>query len=124
MSNLRAGTLSNIAGTNSPVITGGELSRARFNFNGTGTIALRDSFNISGLTDRGTGQYTSTFTVAAPNAEYSPAYMARETGLYFAIITLPTGALRVAAADVDSINISNANADAIIVSGIIVGDIP
>lgn len=27
-------------------------------FSGTGTIALNDSFNVAGLTDRGTGQYT------------------------------------------------------------------
>lgn len=72
MSTLRAATLSNIAGTGSPVITAGELSRARFNLNGTGTIAARDSFNVASFTDNGAGDYTATFTTAMPNADTSP----------------------------------------------------
>jgi hypothetical protein len=71
MSTMRVGTLSNIAGTGSPVITAGELSRARFNLNGTGTIAARDSFNVSGFTDNGTGDYTATFSTAMPNADFT-----------------------------------------------------
>lgn len=73
MSTLRAATLSNVAGTGSPVITAGELSRARFSLNGTGTIAARDSFNIASFTDNGTGDYTSTFSTAMPNADISPS---------------------------------------------------
>ena len=34
------------------------LAKAWVLFNGTGTIASTDSFNISGLTDNGTGNYT------------------------------------------------------------------
>jgi hypothetical protein len=34
------------------------------NFNGTGTIATRTSFNVSSLTDNGTGDYTVTFSNA------------------------------------------------------------
>lgn len=71
MSTMRANTLSNIAGTGSPDITGGELSRARYNLNGTGTIAARDSFNIGSFTDNGTGDYTATFSTAMPNADYA-----------------------------------------------------
>lgn len=71
MSTLRAATLSNVAGTGSPDITGGELSRARINFNGTGTIATRDSFNISSIVDNGTGSYTVNLVTAFPNTDYS-----------------------------------------------------
>ena len=35
----------------------GQLSKAWVNFNGTGTIAIRDSFNVSSLTDNGVGDY-------------------------------------------------------------------
>jgi len=40
-------------------------------FNGTGTVALRDSFNTSSITDRGTGAYTTNFSSAMGNANYS-----------------------------------------------------
>lgn len=72
MSQVRTNTLSNTAGTGSPDIVGGELSRARFNLNGTGTIAARDDFNIASYVDNGVGDYTSNFTTAFPNANYSP----------------------------------------------------
>ena len=41
------------------------------NFDGTGTIAARDSFNLSSLTDNGTGDYTRTVSSAFGNANYS-----------------------------------------------------
>jgi hypothetical protein len=41
-----------------------ETSHAWINFNGTGTVAIRTSFNVSSLTDNGTGDYTITFAVA------------------------------------------------------------
>jgi len=39
-------------------------------FNGTGTVAIRDSYNVSSITDLGTGSYTVNFTNALPNANY------------------------------------------------------
>jgi hypothetical protein len=45
--------------------------RAWVNFNGTGTVAIRSSGNVSSITDRGTGQYTINFTTAMPDANYS-----------------------------------------------------
>ena len=44
--------------------------RAWVNFNGTDTIAIRDSGNVSSITDNGTGDYTVTFTTAMPDANY------------------------------------------------------
>lgn len=80
MSTLRAATLTNLAGTGSPDITGGELARARFNLNGTGTIAARDTFNVSSFVDNGTGSYTANFAVSFPNADYTVAPSARVSG--------------------------------------------
>jgi hypothetical protein len=46
--------------------------RAWVNFNGTGTVAIRASGNVSSITDNGTGDYTVNFTTAMPDANYSP----------------------------------------------------
>ena len=40
------------------------------NFNGQGTIAARDSFNLASLTDNGNGDYTITFSNNMENANY------------------------------------------------------
>jgi len=47
------------------------IAKAWVNFNGTGTVAIRGSFNVSSITDNGTGDYTVNFTTAMPNANYS-----------------------------------------------------
>jgi hypothetical protein len=46
-------------------------ARAWVNFNGTGTVAIRASGNVSSITDNGTGNYTVNFTTAMPDANYS-----------------------------------------------------
>ena len=49
----------------------GTLCRAWVNFNGTGTVAIRASFNVSSITDNGTGDYTVNFTTALADANYA-----------------------------------------------------
>ena len=49
----------------------GTFCRAWVNFNGSGTVAIRASFNVSSITDNGTGDYTVNFTTAMPDANYS-----------------------------------------------------
>lgn len=44
--------------------------RSWVNFNGTGTIAIRGSANVSSITDNGTGDYTVNFTTSMPDANY------------------------------------------------------
>jgi len=44
--------------------------RAWVNFNGTGTVAIRSSGNVSSITDNGTGNYTVNFTTAMVDANY------------------------------------------------------
>jgi hypothetical protein len=48
--------------------------RAWVNFNGTGTVAIRASFNVTSITDNGTGDYTVNFTTAMPDANYSTVF--------------------------------------------------
>jgi hypothetical protein len=45
--------------------------RAWVNFNGTGTVAIRASGNVTSITDNGTGDYTVNFTNAMPDANYT-----------------------------------------------------
>jgi uncharacterized protein (AIM24 family) len=45
--------------------------RAWVNFNGTGTVAIRASGNVSSITDNGTGNYTVNFTTTMVDANYS-----------------------------------------------------
>ena len=65
MSTLKVSTLQNLSGTE--VYT----CKAWVNFNGTGTVAIRASGNVSSITDNGTGDYTVNFTTALTDANYS-----------------------------------------------------
>ena len=63
-----------VADSDSIISTGsgtGTLCRAWVNFNGTGTVAIRASFNVSSITDLGTGLYHVNFTTAMPNINYA-----------------------------------------------------
>jgi len=73
-----------VAGSNTlnlPAATGNILSdttvgvcRAWVNFDGTGTVAIRASFNVSSITDNGTGDYTVNFTNALSDDNYAVAF--------------------------------------------------
>jgi hypothetical protein len=72
MSTLRVTTLATQAGVE--VYT----AKAWVNFNGTGTVAIRASGNVSSITDNGTGDYTVNFTVAMADANYAVVAMGQE----------------------------------------------
>ena len=66
--------VSNITDGTDTVETGYVLNgsaKAWVNFNGTGTIATRDSLNVASLTDNGAGDYTVTYTNAMANGNYA-----------------------------------------------------
>lgn len=52
-------------------IDANNMVKAWVNFNGTGTVAIRDSFNVSSITDNGTGDYTVNFASALADANYA-----------------------------------------------------
>jgi hypothetical protein len=73
------------AAANTPVVmqdsgSNTNTCRAWVNFNGTGTVAIRGSFNVSSITDNGTGDYTVNFTTAMPNANYCFSLSANDDG--------------------------------------------
>jgi len=46
-------------------------SKAWFNFNGTGSMVINDSFNMSSVTDNAQGDYTPAMSTALGNANYA-----------------------------------------------------
>ena len=71
MSEIRATTISDLAGTGPATLTGQYAAKAWVNFNGTGTVAIRESANVSSITDNGTGDYTLNYTSALADANYA-----------------------------------------------------
>ena len=53
-------------------IQGGADAQAWVNFNGTGTVAIRATYNVSTVTDNGPGDYTVNFTTAMTDSNYCP----------------------------------------------------
>lgn len=90
MSELRANTISDAAGTGPVTLTGQYAAKAWVNFDGTGTVAIRQSGNVASITDNGTGDYSVNFTAALTDADYS--YLVSFTGAYNTSSVLPYGA--------------------------------
>lgn len=65
MSTLRVNAIQNTSGVE--VYT----AKAWVNFNGTGTVAIRASGNVSSITDSGVGEYGVNFTNALPDGNYA-----------------------------------------------------
>jgi hypothetical protein len=102
MSTLRVTTLATQAGVE--VYT----AKAWVNFNGTGTVAIRASGNVSSITDNGTGNYTVNFTVAMVDANYcmvngcsaTPSASGRSAAASpLSVATYLTGSMRVVCND-------------------------
>ena len=58
----------------------GQLCKAWVNFNGTDTVAIRASYNVSSITDNGTGDYTVHFTTAMADPNYAFNLSANDNG--------------------------------------------
>jgi hypothetical protein len=73
MSTLKVTNIQDTSGGNSSTtaeIKNG-IAKAWVNFNGTGTVAIRASFNVSSITDNGVGDYTVNFATALADANYA-----------------------------------------------------
>lgn len=77
MSTLSTANIQTKAANTPPVIKDvngtecGTFCRAWVNFQGTGTVAINDSFNVSAVTDVAQGAYTVTLSNAMPNTNYA-----------------------------------------------------
>jgi hypothetical protein len=78
-------TTPNINSAQIPTVSGTAplyMARAWVNFNGTGTVAIRASGNVTSITDNGTGDYTVNFTTAMSDANYSGLATCRRATIY------------------------------------------
>ena len=75
---------------NSSAVEIGTFCRAWVNFNGTGTVAIRASFNVSSITDNGVGNYTVNLTNAIQDTNAGVLVSAGgiDTGVYVSFPTL------------------------------------
>ena len=72
MSTIKTTTLSTQGGSTVPVDTVvNGTAKAWVNFNGEGTVAIRRAFNVSSITDNGTGDYTVNFTTPLVDGNYA-----------------------------------------------------
>ncbi len=76
MSTLNVANIQSLTTSTLPVVKNsagtevGQFARAWALLDGTGTPSRTGNFNVSGITDNGTGHYTLTFANALPNANY------------------------------------------------------
>jgi hypothetical protein len=85
--NINSAQIATVSGT-APLY----MCRAWVNFNGTGTVAIRGSGNVSSITDVGVGEYTVNFTTAMSDANYSVSMSVMgSTGTSRVTVSIPTG---------------------------------
>lgn len=76
--------------------------RAWVNFNGTGTVAIRASGNVSSITDNGTGNYTVNITNALPDANYSTVWIGGGQGAGGSSYSVAAGSQTVSAVTIQA----------------------
>jgi len=70
MSTIKADTIVASDGSSPVTLTKQSAAKAWANYKGTATNAINDSFNISSVTDNGTGDYTNNFSNSLSSADY------------------------------------------------------
>ena len=80
--------------------------RAWVNFDGTGTVAIRSSGNVSSITDNGTGNYTVNFATALADANYSVVFGTYYAGYTYSpvadVLSYSTGSVQIDSAYVSA----------------------
>lgn len=88
------------------------------NFNGTGTIAIRDSMGVSSIVDNGTGDYTINFEQNMADADYAVGFSSRANRTRLNSTTAKTAS----SVHIVTVNSSNALADDDDISLIVFGE--
>ena len=70
MSTLKADTIQSTGG-GAATLTKQQAAKAWITYKGTSTNAIMESFNMSGVVDNGTGDYTMSFTNSMNTSEYN-----------------------------------------------------
>ena len=122
MSTLKADTIQSTGG-GAATLTKQSAAKAWVNFNGTGTIAIRDSFSVSSLDDDATGRYSYNISTAMSDANYNCMSNCCQNGIATpdrCAASLPENSSSVI---IGSRNTSNADVDTEQVHGGIHGDL-
>lgn len=121
MSQIKATTLSNLAGSKTvptdTVVDGS--AKAWVNFNGTGTVAIRRAFNVSSITDLGVGSYGVNFLNALVDANYGVVCTGQTTASFpnpIAWADPRIGTFTTSVCYITNVNGSFANADSSAIS--------
>ena len=98
-------------------------AKAWVGFDGTGTVAIKSSYNVSSITDNGVGDWTVNFVVPFSTAFYTPSGWVRDATNNFPYVSGSiTAAPTASACRVRGCNGANAAADATHVSITFFGD--
>jgi hypothetical protein len=73
----------------------GAVVKGWLNFNGTGTIAIRSSYNVTSITDDGTGDYTVTWDTDFADTNYIAVASCSDTNLVALVTPVSAGTLDV-----------------------------
>lgn len=81
MSTLKVNTIQNTSGGSSSTPEQIEQGRAKvwIKMKGTGTISIRDSFNVTSIVDNDTGEFTVNFSITFASRNYCPVVSSYNT---------------------------------------------
>ena len=99
------------------------VAAAWANWNGTGTVAIRGSVNVSSITDNGTGDYTTNITNAMGNANYCYTALGGDTSGSLSVRIENASNRTTTTIDLISYNTSNAALDIQDVNSLFHGDL-
>ena len=91
MSTLKADTIQSTSG-GAATLTKQQAAKSWMNLNGSGTVATRDTLNVSSLSDEGSGKYLISFSSSMSNDDYTISGGARSPGVASGILNAPTDA--------------------------------
>jgi hypothetical protein len=123
LSEIRATTISDAAGTGPITLTKQSAAKAWVNWNGTGTVAIRDSFNVGSITDNGTGDYTTNISSAMANANYSYVALGGDTSASLSVRIENASNRTTTTIDLLAYNTSSAQLDMADLNGLFHGDL-
>ena len=125
MSEIRATTISDETGNGPIALTKQAAAKAFLNLNGTGTIAARNSLNISSTTDIGNGYYRPNFANSMSGDTYtvSGTVVGSTSSNYYSFVSPDGGALTASNFDSEIIHHAGSRNDMDYVHYVIHGDL-
>jgi hypothetical protein len=116
-SNVATQAYADAAVTNAPGV-----AKAWVNFNGTGTVTINASHNVTSITDNGAGDYTINFTTAFSSAYYGFSSMSSGPSAFAIALVSSAAAPTAAAFRMRTFNTAGGGVDATYVGASFFGD--